>query len=171
MKSSLFSSMDLSAMIQCECASPALLVCSLPTLCVPMYDYTTKHKNVPPFSLSALVTNMDTFWFRQTIFLHLSLSFVTHICNFQNKHPGWSSYDFCKSLSLFYNKNNNNNNNNNTTNNNNNNNNEGSKSRREIPHVVLIKSRPLAVFLLSSLRLSYFFRVTMVVGCSIAVTP
>ena len=39
-------------------------------------------------------------------------------------------------------------------------------------HVVLIKSRPsLTVFLLSSLRLSYFFQVAMVVGCSIAVTP
>ena len=38
--------------------------------------------------------------------------------------------------------------------------------------IVQIKSRPsLAVFLLSSLRLSYFFRVAMVVGCSIAVTP
>ena len=38
--------------------------------------------------------------------------------------------------------------------------------------IVLIKSRPsLTVFLLSSLRLSYFFRVAMVVGCSIAVTP
>ena len=40
------------------------------------------------------------------------------------------------------------------------------------PDVVLIKSRPsLTVFLHSSLRLSYFFRVAMVVGCSIAVTP
>ena len=39
-------------------------------------------------------------------------------------------------------------------------------------HVVLIKSRSsLAVFVLSSLRLSYFFRVAMVVGCSIAATP
>ena len=41
-----------------------------------------------------------------------------------------------------------------------------------LPSIVLIKSRPsLAVFLLSSLRLSYFFWVAMVVGCSIAVTP
>ena len=38
--------------------------------------------------------------------------------------------------------------------------------------IVLIKSRPsLAVFLLSSLRLSYFIRIAMVVGSSIAVTP
>ena len=37
---------------------------------------------------------------------------------------------------------------------------------------VLIKSRPsLAVFLLTSLRLSYFFRVAMVGGNSNAVTP
>ena len=38
-------------------------------------------------------------------------------------------------------------------------------------HVVLIKSRPSLAVFLSSLRLSYFFRVAMVVGCSIAVTP
>ena len=46
-----------------------------------------------------------------------------------------------------------------------------------IPHGLLIpidlnKSPPsLPVFLLSSLRLSYFSQVAMVVGCSIAVTP
>ena len=38
--------------------------------------------------------------------------------------------------------------------------------------IALIKSRPsLAVFLLSSLRLSYFFPVAMVIGCSVAVPP
>ena len=43
---------------------------------------------------------------------------------------------------------------------------------RRLPSIVLIKFRPsLAVFLLSSLRLSYLSRVAMVVGCSIAVPP
>ena len=47
-----------------------------------------------------------------------------------------------------------------------------SPPRDLLPSIVLIKSRPsLAIFLLSSLHLSYFFRVVMVVGCSIAVTP
>ena len=41
-----------------------------------------------------------------------------------------------------------------------------------LPSIVLIKSQPsLTVFLLSSLRLCYFFGVALVVGCSIAVTP
>ena len=47
-----------------------------------------------------------------------------------------------------------------------------SPPRDLLPSIVLIKSQPsLTVFLLSSLRLSYFFRVAMVVGCSMAVTP
>ena len=46
-----------------------------------------------------------------------------------------------------------------------------SPPRDLLPSIVLIKSRHLAVFLLSSLRLSHFFRVAVVVGCSIAVTP
>ena len=47
-----------------------------------------------------------------------------------------------------------------------------SPPRDLLPSIVLIKSQPsLTVFLLSSLRLSYFFRVAMVVGCSRAVTP
>ena len=47
-----------------------------------------------------------------------------------------------------------------------------SPPRDLLPSIVLIKSRPpLTVFLLSSLRLSYFFLVAMVVGCSRAVTP
>ena len=47
-----------------------------------------------------------------------------------------------------------------------------SPPRELLLSIVLIKSQPsLTVLLLSSLRLSYFFRVTMVVGCSRAVTP
>ena len=47
-----------------------------------------------------------------------------------------------------------------------------SPPRDSLPSIVLIKSQPsLTVFLLSSLRLSYFFWVAMVVGCSRAVTP
>ena len=48
-----------------------------------------------------------------------------------------------------------------------------SPPRDLLPSIVLIKSRPfsLAVVLLSSLHLSNFFRVAMVVGCSTAVIP
>ena len=42
-----------------------------------------------------------------------------------------------------------------------------SPPRDLLPSIVLIKSRPsLTVFLLSSVRLSYFFRVALVLGCS-----
>ena len=47
-----------------------------------------------------------------------------------------------------------------------------SPRRDLLPSIVLIKFQPsLTVFFLSSLCLSYFFRVAMVVGWSVAVTP